>query len=139
MAGAELGACCIPAADILVGADSHSLAGGEGAAAAEAAALPDGATATFANLGRSIPAAAAAAAVATPLHCCGRHEAELGMAVADIAAEVGNLPVAADLAGRRHCNAGALPSVPSHPMPLFRPDSFEHPDRCVVPVLVHMS
>lgn len=138
MAGAELGACCIPVADILVGADSHNLAGWEGAAeVAEAAALPDGATATFANLERSIPAVAVA--VATPLRCCGRHEAELGMAVADIAAEVGNLPVAADLAGRRHCNAGALPSVPLRPMPLFRPDSSEHLDRCAVPVLVHKS
>lgn len=135
---ADLGACCIPAADILVGADSDNLVGGE-EAVAEVEALPDGATETFAVLERSIPAAAAAAAVATPLHCCGQHEAERGMAVADIAAEVGTLPVAADLVGRRHCNAGALPSVPSRPMPLFRPDSSEHPDQCAVPVLVHRS
>lgn len=136
----ELDACCIPAADILVGTDSHNFAGGEEEeeAAAEVAALPDGAIATFAILERSIPAAVVAA-VATPLYCCGRHEAELGMTVADIAAEVGTLPVAADLAGRRHCNADALPSVPSRPMPLFRPDSSEHPDRCAVPVLVHRS
>ena len=112
MAAAELVACCIPAADILVVAVAHNLADegvGEEEEEEEAAAdLPDGATVTFASLERSIPVVAVAAAGAIPLHYCGRHEAELGMVVADMAAEVGTLPVVADLAGRRHCNAGAL-------------------------------
>ena len=138
----QLAACCIPvAAGNLVGTAAHSPAGGaEEVAVAAEAALPDGAIATFVSLGRNIPAAVAAATVgATPLRCCGQHEAALGMAVADMAVEVGTLPAAADLAGHRHCNAGAWPSVPSRPTPLFQPGSSELLDRCAVPALVRMS